>query len=178
MTEMEKILKGNYQVHAVGSYNSDVDLFCLPMLLPHYGGDLDKVLTVLSKESGFLGLSECSNDLRLVMEAMEAGSVPAKLAVETFADDLLGCIGKFSAYLGGLDALVFTGGIGTNSALLRQMVCSKLGYLGIALDEEKNAAGKEECVSDPDTPTKVYRLKTNEELIVARNVYGLLQSRK
>lgn len=161
---------GVFQNNRVG----DFDLFCLPMVLPHYDNDLDKVLKVLSKESGFLGLSQASNDLRLVIEAMENGSEPAKLAFETFADDLLGYIGKFAAYLGGVDALVFTGGIGTNSSLLRKTVCRNLGFLGIHLDEEKNAAGKEICISTSDSPAKVYRIRTNEELIVAKNVYAML----
>jgi len=162
---------GVFQNNRVG----DFDVFCLPMLLEHYGGDLNRVLQILSKESGFLGLSETSNDLRLVIEAMEAGSKPARLAVETFADDLLGYIGKFAAYLNGVDALVFTGGIGTNSALLRQMVCKNLGYLGVQLDEQRNAQNKAERISTDGSPVRVYRLRTNEELIVAANVYSCLQ---
>ena len=161
---------GVFQNNRVG----DFDVFCLPMLLEHYDGNLDRVLKILSKESGFLGLSETSNDLRLVIEAMEAGSKPAKLAVDTFADDLLGYIGKFAAYLNGVDALVFTGGIGWGSALLREKVCQNLGYLDVELDETANRENKTEQISREDSRVKVYRLRTNEELIVAANVYSCL----
>lgn len=162
---------GLFQNNRVG----DFDLFCLPMLLEHYDGKLENVLDVLSKQSGFAGLSGVSNDLRLVMQAMDDANAQAKLAVETFADNIVGYIGMFAAYLNGLDALVFTGGIGTNSAALREMVCSRLGYLGVELDGEKNRAGTDECVSTGRSRVAVLRLKTNEELVVARNVYGLLQ---
>lgn len=153
----------------------DFEPFCLPMLMSHYDGSLEKVLNILSKESGLLGLSGVSNDFRLVMEAMHAGNDRAKLAVEVFVDNIVGYIGMYAAYLNGLDALVFTGGIGTNGAELRQMVCARLGYLGVELDDAKNKAGTDECVSTDHSKVAVFRLKTNEELVVARNVYELIQ---
>jgi len=162
---------GLFQNNRVG----DFDLFCLPLLAEKYGNDLQKVLNVLSKESGFLGLSGVSNDLRAVCQAADEGNEQAKLAIETFADNLVGYIGMYAAYLNGLDALVFTGGIGTNSSLIRRMVCSRLGYLGVALDEEKNNAGTDECVSTGESKVTVFRLKTDEELVVARNVLDYLE---
>lgn len=152
----------------------DFEVFCLPMLMEHYNGSLDAVLRVLSKESGLLGLSGVSNDLRLVMDAMDAGDAHAKLAVETLADNIVGYIGMFAAYLNGLDVLVFTGGIGTNSARLRQMVCSRLGYLGVELDQKKNDANQEKQISSQRSGVTVLRIKTDEELVVARNVSQLL----
>ena len=152
----------------------DFEVFCLPMLMEHYDGSLEKVLKVLSKESGLLGLSGVNNDLRLVLQAMDEGNQQARLAVDTLVDNIVGYIGMYAAYLNGLDALVFTGGIGLHSDRIRQMVCSRLGYLGLDLDEEKNTAANTELVSSERSSVEVYRLKTDEELVVARNVYAAL----
>ncbi len=152
----------------------DFEVFCLPVLMDHYEGSLEKVLRILSSESGLLGLSGVSNDLRPVMQKMEEGDPHARLAVETLADNIVGYIGMFTAYLGGLDALVFTGGIGLHNGILRRMVCEKLGYLGLVLDSAKNTAAVEERISTDDSRVQVYRLKTDEEIVVARNVYAML----
>ena len=152
----------------------DFEVFCLPMLMEHYDGSLEKVLKVLSKESGLLGLSGVSNDLRQVLQAMDEGNGQARLAVETLVDNIVGYIGMYAAYLNGLDALVFTGGIGLHSDRIRQMVCSRLGYLGVKLDEEKNTAANTELISSERSSVEVYRLKTDEEIVVARNVYAML----
>lgn len=154
----------------------DFEVFCLPMVLPHYDNDLDKVLTVLSKESGLLGLSGVSNDLRPVQEAMEAGDERAKLAVETLADNILGFVGMYAAYMNGLDAVVFTGGIGLGSAVVRKLVCERLGYLGAALDEKANEEKGDGRISRETSRVKIWRLKTNEELVVARCVREMLNA--
>ena len=129
---------------------------------------------MLSKESGLLGLSGVSNDLRLVLQSMDEGNAQAKLAVDTLVDNIVGYVGMYAAYLNGLDALVFTGGIGLHSDRIRKMVCSRLGYLGLSLDEEKNAAATTELISTVGSSVAVYRIKTDEEIVVARNVYTLL----
>ena len=151
----------------------DFEVFCLPVLIEHYGS-LDKVLRALSSDSGLLGLSGVSNDLRLVFDKMDEGDEHARLAIDTLVDNIVGYIGMYTAYLGGLEALVFTGGIGLNSDRLRQMVCDKLGYMGLKLDSEKNTSGAVECISTEDSAVNVYRLKTDEEIVVARNVYSML----
>ena len=153
----------------------DFEVFCLKPIMDHYGYTLEQTLNVLSKESGLLGLSGVSNDLRLVMEAAEAGNAQAKLAVETLADNILGYIGMYAAYLNGLDALVFTGGIGWGSVSLREMVCSKLGYLGVQLDAEKNNGGQGGCISTDKSAVSVWRLKTDEESVVAACVREFLK---
>lgn len=153
----------------------DFEAFCLPMLAEHYDS-MDTVMDVLSRKSGLLGLSGVSNDLREVLAAMDAGNPHAKLAVEVLVDNIVGYIGMFVAYLGGLDALVFTGGIGLNSDRIRTLVCEKLGYLGLNLDEEKNCGSGDACISAEDSGIRVWRLKTNEELVVARCVYEYLHS--
>ena len=152
----------------------DFEVFCLPMLMEHYDGSLEAVLKVLSKESGLLGLSGVSNDLRQVLQATDEGNAQARLAVDTLVDNIVGYIGMYAAYLNGLDTLVFTGGIGLHSDRIRQMVCSRLGYLGVKLDEEKNTAASTERISSESSSVEVYRLKTDEEIVVARNVYAML----
>lgn len=156
----------------------DFEAFCLPMLLEHYDGSLEKILKVLSAESGLLGLSGVSNDLRLVIQAMDEGNIQARLAVETFVDNIIGYIGMYTAYLGGLEALVFTGGIGLHSDRIRQMVCDRLGYMGLELDAEKNASVDAERISTENSHVKIYRIKTDEEIIVAKNIYDMLYSKK
>lgn len=152
----------------------DFEVFCLPMLMEHYDGSLENVLKVLSKESGLLGLSGVSNDLRQVLQAVDDGNERARLAVDALVDNIVGYIGMYTAYLGGLDALVFTGGIGLHSDRIRRMVCNRLTYLGLELDEAKNAAANTEQISTVRSSVAVYRIKTDEEIVVARNVYTLL----
>ena len=153
----------------------DFEPFCLKPIMEHYGYTLDETLEILSKKSGLLGLSGVSNDLRLVMEAADSGNQRAQLAVDTLADNILGYIGMYAAYLGGLDALVFTGGIGTNSAVLRQKVCSGLTYLGLALDETRNAQRGDGKISTEESRVSVWRLKTDEESVVASCVLEFLK---
>lgn len=152
----------------------DFEPFCLPLLMDKLDCSMDEVLTILSRESGLLGLSGVSNDLRLVLEAADNGNAQAQLAVDTLADNILGYIGMYTAYLGGLDALVFTGGIGLNSDVIRNMVCQKLEYMGLKLDAKANAGRSDGCISTADSAISVWRLKTDEESIVAQNVCQML----
>ena len=152
----------------------DFEVFCLKPIMERYGYSLDEALTVLSKESGLLGLSGVSNDLRLVLEAAEQGNKQAQLAFDALCDNILGYIGMYTAYLNGLDALVFTGGIGTGSAALRKRVCEGLTYLGITLDEEKNGQRGDGAVTTDDSKVTVWRLKTDEESVVAACVREFL----
>jgi len=133
-------------------------------------------LNILSKKSGLLGLSGVSNDLRLVMEAAENGNAQAQLAVETLCDNILGYIGMYAAYLNGLDALVFTGGIGTNSDVLREKVCENLSYLDLELDTEKNRQRGDGKISTDNSKVTVWRLKTDEESVVASCVLEFLKA--
>lgn len=153
----------------------DFEPFCLPMLMEKLNCSMEEVLAILSKQSGLLGLSGVSNDLRLVLEAADAGNAQAQLAVDTFVDNIVGYIGMYTAYLGGLDALVFTGGIGLNSDVVRSRVCEKLAYMGLVLDLQANEGRTDGCISTPGSKVSVWRLKTDEESIVAQNVCQMLQ---
>ena len=149
----------------------DFDVFATPAVMARYDCSFQDVLNTLSKKSGLLGISGVSNDLREVMDAMEAGNQRAKLAVDALVDNIVGFVGMYTAYMGGLDALVFTGGIGTNSAYIREKVCEKFAWLGLKLDKDANGARGNGKVSTPDSAVSVWRLKTNEELVVGRCVW-------
>lgn len=98
----------------------DLDVFCLPVII-HQTGGVEAAMKALSGQSGLLGLSGVSNDMRKVEEAAAQGNERAQLAIGAFADEIVGYIGMYTAYLGGLDAICFTGGIGLNDASLRQL---------------------------------------------------------
>lgn len=152
----------------------DFEPFCLPLLTEKLNCSMEEVLNILSKQSGLLGLSGVSNDLRHVLEAAEAGNDHARLAVDTLVDNIVGYIGMYTAYLGGLDALVFTGGIGLNSDVIRKLVCDKFTWMGLKLDSHRNAERGDGRISTDDSTVTVWRLKTDEESIVAQNVCRLL----
>lgn len=155
----------------------DFDAFCLPLLAEHLGG-LDKAMEALGSQSGLLGLSGVSGDLRQVFAEAEAGNARAGLALEALADNTVGYIGMFAAYLGGLDALAFTGGIGFYSAPFRQMVCRRLGLFGAQLDPQANERpGQEEafCISAVGSPLSLWAIRTDEEYVLARKVTEFLK---
>lgn len=123
----------------------------------------------LSKHGGLLGISGVSNDMRDLQSAAESGNERARLAVDAFVSGIIKQIGAFYAELGGLDQLVFTGGIGEHSAFVRNAVCSQLRHLGIELDEEKNSASESVgVVSAAGSAVLVTVVPANEELGVAR----------
>lgn len=150
----------------------DMDACALGAIIPGEGG-LENAMRALNTASGLKGLSGVSNDMRKVHEARLAGHARAQLAVDAFADNVLGYVGMFAAYLNGLDALVFTGGIGYNDAYLQRRVCENLGYLGVKLADEPDG----DLLSASDSRAWVYRLETNEEYMVARNVLRVLEGR-
>jgi acetate kinase len=153
----------------------DMEAFCLPTLAEKLGGQ-ENALEALSKKSGFLGLSGVSNDLRAVEEAASAGNERAELAIAAFADAIVGYTGMYAAFLGGLDALVFTGGIGLNAASLRARVADRLGFVRAKLDNTKNVRGYEGRISAPDSGVEIWSLETNEELMVARGCVRVLEA--
>ncbi len=153
----------------------DLDVFCLPILAQQLGG-LDNAMHMLSAQSGLLGLSGVSNDIRAVEAAAEGGNERAQLALDAFVDAIVGYIGMYTAYLGGLDALCFTGGIGLNDTEIRAAVIRKLGFLCAKLDERLNKRGYEGKISAPDSKIEIWSLETNEEIMVARGCVKVLNA--
>jgi len=127
---------------------------------------------MVNHKSGLLGVSEISSDLRDLL-AHEAGDVRAAEAVALFCYQAKKWIGSFAAALGGLDALVFTGGIGENASLIRERICDGLGFLGIELNPQRNAANAP-LISPDAGRVNVRVIRTDEELMIARSVTRLL----
>lgn len=159
----------------MGTRSGDLDPGVIEYIAKKEHLTLEEVLKVLNKESGVLGLSGVSSDFRDLTEAMEQGNEQAAVAVEAFCYRVAKHIGAYTAALNGVDAIVFTAGIGENAAHIRSMICDYLGFLGITIDEEKNAVrSKETEISTPDSKVSVFVIPTNEELAIARETAALL----
>lgn len=132
---------------------------------------------ILNKESGFLGISGVSSDCRDIHEAIKRGNHRAALTVDMFSYRVKKYIGAYSAAMGGLDVIVFTGGIGENDDIMRREICSGLGYLGVEFDDRRNRGvhGKDTVISTPASKVKVLALTTNEELVIARDTMALVK---
>jgi acetate kinase len=155
----------------------DFDVFALPVVLKETGMSLESALDVLAERSGLQGI--CGhNDLRDIEAAAETGDPASKLALGVFITDIRRYLGSFLVALGGADAIVFTGGIGENSKVIREGVCKNLAWFGIELDPIKNMGAKGECLISTDSSrVQIWTAPTNEELIVARQTRDLLTSR-
>ncbi|MTI59035.1 MAG: acetate kinase [Firmicutes bacterium] len=130
---------------------------------------------ILNKESGWKGVSGLSSDLRDIIEDYRKGNKMAELAIRMTVHRARKYLGAYSAIMGGIDALVFSGGIGENSALLREKICADLGYISLELDEGLNETLEGEgVISTPDSKTKVLVVNTDEELVIARNTYKIV----
>ncbi len=136
--------------------------------------DFHGVSDMLNKKSGMLGVSGVSNDNRDITAAAAAGNKRAQLAVEMQRYQIAKFVGSYMAAMNGVDAVVFTGGIGENDSALRKEVCSYLGFAGVELCDEKNAVrGEEVLISSDNSRVSVYVIPTNEELVIARDTLAL-----
>jgi acetate kinase len=157
----------------------DFDPFALPALLRATGKTLEQLLDDLANRSGLEGLSGKGNDLRDVEAAAQAGDRRARLALDVFVASVRHYLGAYLLLLNGADAVVFTGGIGENSASMRAAVCADLDWFGIRLDPAKNDTAKgEAAVHAADSRVQLWTTPTNEELIVARQSKQLLEAQR
>jgi len=161
----------------MGTRSGDIDP-AITFFLAAKGFDYSEINETLNKKSGLVGVSGVSSDMREVLSAADGGNVRAQLAVEIFAYRVKKYIGAYLAALGRLDAVVFTGGIGENSATIRRMALSRLEGLGIALDETKNEnPGKTDAdISTEDSRVRILVIPTNEELMIARDAVDVVQA--
>ncbi len=160
----------------MGSRSGSIDPGILLYLMRQEGYTVEKLESVLNKGSGLLGVSGVSNDMRSVMEAIEAGNVQAKLAVEIYIHRLKQCIGSMIASLGGLDVLVFTAGVGENAPQIRAGACEAFAYLGLQLDLERNAQSpRDQLISSPDSTIPVLIIHTQEDWTIAWDCWNLLR---
>jgi acetate kinase len=154
----------------MGTRSGSVDPGVLIHLTRHCGlgaADLDRIL---NKESGLEGVSGISGDMRKVEAAMHAGHARARLAFDIFVHRLCNCIGAMGASLEGMDALVFTAGIGENSREVRAAACGRLAWLGVKIDEERNRADGDREIGAKESRVRVLVVKTQEEREIAREV--------
>ncbi|MCU1234339.1 MAG: acetate kinase [Candidatus Solibacter sp.] len=152
--------------------HGDLDVFAVLYMMERHGWSTEEVRVQLAKGGGLAGLSGVAGGDVRDLEA--AGTENAALALDVFVYEVKKTIGAFAAAMGGLDAIAFTGGIGENSAGLRERCCAGLEFLGIRLDAERNAAAGDRLVSSEGAKVTVLALSTNEELIVARRAYCCL----
>jgi acetate kinase len=155
----------------------DLDLFALAFVMEKMGLTFEEAQRQLCKESGLKALSGGYNDFRDVQEQASKGNARAQLAIDVLIDTARHWIGAYYLQLNGIDALVFTAGIGENRAEVREAICRNLDQLGIVLDPALNAEsrGREAIISAPESRVKVIVIPTNEELVVAREARRFLQ---
>lgn len=154
---------------AMGTRCGSIDPAILLHLMDKEGMDADKVSNLINKESGLLGISGVSNDFRDIHNAAEAGNKRASLAEMVFAYKVKKCIGEYAAVMGGIDALVFTAGIGENDDIIRQLATEDMAFLGIEIDRELNKGrGDLGDISTDDAKVRTMVICTDEELVIAR----------
>ena len=159
----------------MGTRAGDIDPSVILYIMGKEGLSLSEAGVLLNKHSGLIGISGESSDMREIESAVADGNKRAKFAFDVFTYRIKKYVGAYAAAMGGIDALVFTGGIGENSALVRSAVCSGLEFLGIEIDEEKNSAKQNE-LSKVGSKVHVLRIPTNEELVIAMDTAEIVSA--
>ena len=159
----------------MGTRAGDVDVAAVTYLMKKEGLTADEMDNILNKKSGVLGLSGVSSDFRDIEEAAEAGNDRAEIALDVFAYKVAKRIGAYASAMNGVDAIVFTAGLGENSGATRRAICDYLGFMGVHIDSYNNSLrGKAVEISAPDSRVRVFVIPTNEELVIARDTKELL----
>ncbi|MBQ1834697.1 MAG: acetate kinase [Oscillospiraceae bacterium] len=159
----------------MGTRSGDIDAGILEYLMKKHGMDIAEILNVLNKKSGVYGVSGVSSDFRDLENAFKNGNKRAGLAVDMFNYGVKKLIGAYAAAMGGVDAIIFTAGVGENSASQRMAIASGLEFMGVVMDEDANKVrGEERVISAPDSKVKVLLIPTNEELMIAMDTANLV----
>ncbi len=163
----------------MGTRSGDLDPAIVPFTMAREELTLGEVSSMLNKHSGLQAISGTSSDMREITDAMQEGDKQAKLAFDMYTYRLRKYIGAYAAAMNGIDALVFTAGVGENSIVFRKAVCEGLTFLGIELDERRNAVRSKEAryISSDASRVAVLVVPTNEELLIARDTYRLVNNR-
>ncbi|KMJ55239.1 acetate kinase, partial [Bacillus sp. LL01] len=160
----------------MGTRSGNIDPALIPYIMDKTGQDATGVLDTLNKKSGLLGVSGFSSDLRDIESEAEAGNERAELALEVFTSRIHKYIGSYAARMSGVDAIIFTAGIGENSDVIRERVLRGLEFMGVYWDPSLNKVrGKEAFINYPHSPVKVIIIPTNEEVMIARDTVRLAQ---
>ena len=159
----------------MGTRSGDLDAGILEYLMNKYSMDIKEMLNVLNKKSGVLGISGVSSDFRDLEQAAEQGNHRAGLALEAFQYGVKKLVGAYAAAMGGVDAIVFTAGVGENDAGTRMAVASGLEFMGVKMDADaNNVRGKEAVISAPDSKVAVLLIPTDEELMIASDTQEIV----
>ena len=159
----------------MGTRCGAIDPAIVPFVMDHENLTAEEMNNLMNKQSGLLGISGVSNDLRSVRTASEEGNERAMLAYDMFSNSVKKYIGQYIAVMGGVDAIVLTAGVGENCDKMRRMIFSGLQPLGIVLDEEKNRhRGFERIISTDDSEVQIIIIPTNEEYMIARDTYEIV----
>ena len=162
----------------MGTRSGDIDATIMEYLMGRYGYDIKEMLNILNKKSGVLGISGVSSDFRDIEAAADEGNERAALALDKFNYEVRKFIGAYAAAMGGVDAIVFTAGVGENSAANRMAIASGLEFMGVKMDPEANKVrGKEAVISAPDSKVKVLLIPTDEELMIARDTRDIVSGK-
>ncbi|WP_165172774.1 acetate/propionate family kinase [Adlercreutzia sp. ZJ242] len=162
----------------MGTRCGAVDPAVVPFLMEHENLDAEGVNNLMNKQSGLLGISGVSNDLRSVREASESGNERAQLAYEMYSNSVKKYIGQYIAVMGGVDAVVLTAGVGENCDKMRRLIFAGLQPLGIKLDLQKNKLrGGEREISTDDSEVQILIIPTNEEYMIARDTFEILHEK-
>ena len=164
----------------MGTRVGDVDPGVITYLMNKHGYTSDDIQRIINKESGVAGVTGISNDMREIEAADNAGNEIAHLALEMYEQRILKYIGAYAAEMGGLDAIIFTGGVGENQTGVRKNVCAPLAFMGVKLDEALNAKtrGTETVISTPDSKVKVAVIPTDEEFMIASDTKDIVSKLK
>ncbi|NVO04044.1 MAG: acetate kinase [Bacteroidetes bacterium] len=164
----------------MGTRAGDLDLGVLLFLMQRESLDLRKANDLINKQSGMKGISGISFDMRDLHKAAEQGNERAKIALDMYSYRVKKYIGAYAAAMGGVDAIIFAGGIGENDYITRAAICKGLEFIGIDFDFEKNIClrGKDEVLTKPESKTKVLVIQTNEELVIATDTMNLTKNIK
>ena len=160
----------------MGTRSGDVDPAVLPFVMEKENLTIDQAVNALNKESGLYGVSGASSDMRDILKLVAEGDERGTIAFNLFINRICDYVGSYFVYLGGVDAIVFTAGIGENSIPVREAVVNRLGALGIQLDAQaNNVMGEEALISTADSKIKVFAIPTNEELMIAKDTYAFVK---
>lgn len=162
----------------MGTRCGDIDPAVVPFIMNKTGMTPDEVNDYLNKKCGFLGVSGISSDCRDVTNAAKGGNHRAQLALDIIVYEIQKYIGAYTVAMGGLDAIVFTAGIGENDSAMRASVCAGLGFMGVDFDTEKNANRYSTAaeLTKPGSKVKVFMIPTNEELVIARDTEAIVKA--
>ncbi len=164
----------------MGTRVGDVDPGALTYLMKRHNMTVDDLQRVINKESGMAGVSEISSDMREIENAVNAGDERAKMALDMYEQRIIKYVGAYAAEMGGVDVIVFTGGVGENQTGVRENVCAPLAFMGVEIDTSLNARtrGTETEISTPASKVRVVVIPTDEELMIARDTREIVSALK